>query len=79
MADGNRVWADSDFFDQQAHEFLTLCDIEALGARVQSRPEMGEGLTHAQITGLIDGGRLDRLPLRRDRVLLRAERRHPSP
>ena len=77
MADGNRVRANPDFLDEQAHDFLLRCDIERLGACTQFRSEVGEGVTQAQIAGLIDCGRLDGVPLRRDRVLLGPERRHP--
>ncbi len=79
MADCNRVVADPDFFDEQAHDFLPLRDIERLGARAQAGAELDERVTQAQIAGLIDGSRFDGLPLQRDRLLLGAKRRHPRP
>ena len=77
MADGNGVGTNPDFFDQEAHDFLLLDDVERLGARAQSGAELRERLTQPQIAGLIDRRRLDRLLLRRDRLLLRPEGRHP--
>jgi hypothetical protein len=78
MADRNAVGTDSDFFDQQAYDFLPLRDLEGLGAGAQSSPELGEGLTQPQITGLVDGGRLDCLPLGGDGVPLPTECWHPG-
>ena len=79
MADGNHISANPDFFDEQAHDFLPLRHIEGVGARPESASELGQRFTEAQITGLIDGGGVDGLPLGRDGLLLRAERGHPGP
>jgi hypothetical protein len=77
MTDGDAVRTDPNFSDERAHDLLPLRDVERLGARPQAGAELGERVAQAQIAGLINGGRLDRLPLRRDRLLLRAQRRHP--
>jgi hypothetical protein len=79
MTDRNPVRSNPDFCDERADDFLALRHVECFGARAQAGAELGERFTQAQIAGLIDSGRLDRLPLRRDRLLLRAERRHPRP
>jgi len=79
MADGNHIRANPDFFDQQAHDFLPLRHIEGFGARPQSASELGQRFSEAQIAGPIDSGGFDGLPLCCDRLLLRAERRHPGP
>jgi hypothetical protein len=76
MADGNRVSANPDFFDQQAHDFLLLRDVEGLGTRAQAGPEVGQRFSQAEVESLIDGGRLDRLPFCGDRLVLGPERRH---
>ena len=79
MANGNPVGANPDFFDQESYDFLPLRDVERLGTRLEARPKVGERFTQTKTECRINGGRLDRLQLRRDRVLLRAERRHPRP
>ena len=78
MTDGNAVRPDPDFSDEGAHDLLPLRDVEGLGPRAQARAEFGERITQTQIARLIDGGRLDRLVLRREGLLLCAERRHPG-
>jgi hypothetical protein len=79
MTDGDAVRTDPDFSDERAHDFLPLGDVERLGTRAQAGAEFGERVTQAQITGLIDGGRLVGLLFHRDRLLLGAQRRHPRP
>jgi hypothetical protein len=45
MADGDGVRADSDFPDEQAHDLLSLRNVERLGARAQAGPKVGQRLT----------------------------------
>jgi len=47
MPDDDRVLADQDFFDDEAHDALAFEDIEGVGGAVQSREERREGFCQA--------------------------------
>ena len=79
MADGQRVQPDPDFFDDESHDLLALTDIERVRSRAERGPKRGQGIAEAHIAGLVGGRELQRLPLRREGLLLVPERRHPGP
>ena len=77
MADGQRVETDPDFLDDEAHDVLSLADIERVRSRPECGAELGQGFAEAQIARLVGGRELQGLPLRREDLLLFPERRHP--
>ena len=79
MTDGNAVGPDANFSDKRADNLLPLRDAEGLGPRAQTGAEFGQRVGQAEIPGLIHGGRVDRLALRREGLLLRAKGRHAGP
>ncbi len=79
VADGQRVETDPDLFDDESHDLLSRTDIERGRSRAERGPEIGQGFAEAQIARLVGGRELQRLPLRREDLLVLPERRHPFP
>jgi hypothetical protein len=79
VADGQRVETDPDLLDDESHDLLSRADIERVRSRAERGPEVGEGLTEAQIARLVGGREFERLALRGKGLLLFPERRHPVP
>ena len=79
MADGQRVQADPDFFDDESHDLLALADIERGRSRAERGPKRGQGLAEAHIVCLVGGREIQRLSLRREGLLLLPKCRHPCP
>ena len=79
MADGQRVETDPDLFDDESHDLLSRADIERVRSRAERGPELGQAFAEAQIARLVGGRELERLPLRREDLLLLPERGHSVP
>ena len=61
MPDDNRVIADEDILDDQAHDSLALHDVKRVGSAAQTAEKRREGLGQAQEHGAIGSLVCDRL------------------
>ena len=73
MPDRDGVLAHQNLLRQQPKDLLTFCNIESVSPRPNPSAEISEAVNQAQVLVLVGGGRLQRLQLRLDGLLLLAQ------
>jgi hypothetical protein len=73
MSDRDGILAHQNLLCQQPKDLLTFCNIESVSPRPNPSAEISEAVNQAQVLGLVGSGRLQRLQLRLDRLLLLAQ------
>jgi hypothetical protein len=76
VSDGNAVSLDQDLPDDQAHDPLSLLNVEGVGGATQLGEECREGLSEAQIDGTLIDLINDRLQFRLQGALTLPQFRH---
>ena len=76
MPDDDRVVADEDFLDDEAHDSLPLDDVKRVGGAAQTTEERRERLSKAQERGAIGSLVGDGLQLGAQRLLALPQQRH---